>query len=318
VLRIGLLGASRVASYAIIEPARARADVQVTAVASRDLGRAQEFAAVHGIPSSTGDYRDVIESDEIDLVYMGLPPSLHREWAVHALEAGKPVLCEKPFALNAIEALAMTRAAAHASLPLLEAFHYRWHGTMLRALEITRNVLVRITSMRAVVSGPGPRHPGDFRWHGHLGGGALLDLGCYGVHALRTIAGGEPEVHSARMKLRGSIDTEAEAHFTFPGCPDATVNCSFTAPVFTNVLKVVGERGTLEVSGFMQPQLGGGIRITVDRSTSEEPLPPGTTYATQLEHVVAVLAGQATAVSGGADAVSNMLVLDRIREIALR
>lgn len=313
VLGIGLLGASRVATYAIIEPARARTDVQVTAVASRDRARAQEFAAVHGIPSSTGDYRDVIDSDEVDLVYVGLPPSLHQEWTIRALEAGRAVLCEKPFALNAHEARAMTAASAACGRPLLEAFHYRFHATIHRTLAIVRDQLGPLRSMHAVVAGPGPKDRNDIRWQSGLGGGALMDLGCYAVHALRTLASCEPVIDGARMMMDGGVDAATSANLRFDSCPEARMECAFLASRFTNSLRIVGERGTLEVEGFMLPQFGGRIRLTQDGLAREESLPPGTTFAAQLDHVVDVLAGRAEPLTGGKDAVANMLALDAIR-----
>ena len=314
--RIGLLGASRIAPYAIIEPARERNDVQVVAVAGRDRERAGRYATEWEIPSVASSYAELIEQPDVDLVYVGLPPALHREWTIRALESGKAVLCEKPFALNATEALAMTRSSAACNRPLIEAFHYRFHPTMHRALSIVRDDLGPLHSMRAVVTGPGPANPDDFRWRADLGGGALLDLGCYGMHALRTLAGSEPTIRSARMVTRQSVDVITEAEIAFASCPEASMTCSFDSPAFTNSLHIVGERGTLDVEGFMFPQYHGRLRLTLDGVMREEPLPPGTTFAAQLAHVVDVLKGRVAPLTGGRDAVANMQVLDGIHAMA--
>ena len=314
--RIGLLGASRIAPYAIIEPARERNDVRVVAVAGRDPERTGRYATEWGIPSAASSYAGLVERSDVDLVYVGLPPALHREWTIRALESGKAVLCEKPFALNATEALAMTRSSTACSRPLIEAFHYRFHPTMHRALTIVRDDLGPLHSMRAVVTGPGPTNPDDFRWRVGLGGGALLDLGCYGMHALRTLAGSEPIVRSARMVMRQSVDVITEAEIAFASCPEASMTCSFDDPAFTNSLHIVGERGTLDVEGFMLPQYRGRLRLTLDGVMRDEPLPPGTTFAAQLAHVVDVLEGRVAPLTGGRDAVANMQVLDAIYAMA--
>src|SRR4051794_19071298 len=99
--RIGLLGASRIAPPAVIEPARADGRFTVTAVAARNAGRAADYAAEHGIPSVAEDYRALLARDDVDVIYNALPPADHARWTIAALEAGKPVLCEKPFAMNA-------------------------------------------------------------------------------------------------------------------------------------------------------------------------------------------------------------------------
>lgn len=316
-IRIGLLGASMIAPYAIIEPARTRTEVQVVAVAARDPARARDYAARHGIASCSHDYAELIARADIDLVYVGLPPSLHRKWTVHALEAGKAVLCEKPFALDALEARDMTAASTAAGRPLLEAFHYRFHATMHRALAIVREELGPLISMHAAVAGPGPGDRNDIRWQPGLGGGALMDLGCYGIHAMRTLAGCVPVVRSAGAVVSGGVDATTWAELRFESCPVARLECSFVAPEFTNALRVKGERGTLEVEGFMLPQFGGRMRLTRDDMAREEPLPPGTSFAAQLDHVVDVLLGRAAPLTGGADAVANMAALDRIRAAAL-
>ena len=111
-IRIGLLGASRVSGYAVIEPAAGVEGVEVSAVAARDVSRARIFAEANGIPNVAADYDALVTSDAVDLVYNGLPPAGHARWSIAALEAGKHVLCEKPFALNAEEARAMVEKVA--------------------------------------------------------------------------------------------------------------------------------------------------------------------------------------------------------------
>jgi predicted dehydrogenase len=178
---------------------------------------------------------------------------------------------------------------------------------------LVREELGPLISMRAVVAGPGPADRDDIRWRADLGGGALMDLGCYGVHALRTLAGCTPIVGGVRSDMDGDVDTAMSADLRFDSCPNARMECTFLTAEFINTLRIVGERGMLEVKGFMLPQVGGWTRLTQDGITHEEPLPPGTTFAAQLDHVVDVLAGRTEPLTGGEDAVANMLVLDAIR-----
>src|SRR5580698_4876826 len=142
--RIGLLGASKIARGAVIAPAKVNPDFEVVAVGARDATRARAYADEHGIAHVSGSYAELVRRDDIDVVYNALPPAGHAEWSIAALEAGKTVLCEKPFAMNAGEAKAMVDAAERTGQLLIEAFHYRFHNvirlaeTLLRAGAIGR------------------------------------------------------------------------------------------------------------------------------------------------------------------------------------
>ena len=139
--RIGLLGASRIARGAVIEPVAEIANAKVSRVAASSREKALSYAEEHGIPGIEADYAALVGSDAVDLVYNALPPSGHMRWSIAALESGKHVLCEKPFAMNAREAGKMVAAAEASGRFLIEAFHYRFHPLMLRVLEdqLSRN-----------------------------------------------------------------------------------------------------------------------------------------------------------------------------------
>jgi len=181
-IRVGLLGASSIAPTAIIEPASRRSDVIVQAVAARDPVRAIAFAARYGIEHVAHDYDALIARDDIGLVYVSLPPSEHASWCMAALGAGKAVLCEKPLATSSDEVRRMFTAAASAGRPLWEAFHYRFHPSMREVVDLCRRqafgevlrVDVRFDALIAQTAA-------EIRWQRELGGGALMDLGCYAV-----------------------------------------------------------------------------------------------------------------------------------------
>src|SRR6185503_19581017 len=136
-IRIGILGAAKIAPGAVIKPAAENPEFEVVAVGARDIAKAKAYAAEHNIPNVAASYAELIRRDDVDLVYNALPPSGHAEWSIAALEAGKPVLCEKPFTRNAAEARKAVGVAAATGIPLIEAFHNRFHRVLLRAHEIS-------------------------------------------------------------------------------------------------------------------------------------------------------------------------------------
>jgi predicted dehydrogenase len=317
--RIGLLGASKIAPPAVIAPAKVNPDFEVVAVSARDLGRARGYAETHGIPHVAASYADLIGRDDVDVVYNALPPAAHEEWSICALEAGKAVLCEKPFAMNAGEAQRMVEAAARLGRPLLEAFHYRHHTVMLQAEALARaGALGAIKQARAIFKVNIARSPDELRWRAELGGGGLMDLGCYPVHALRTLVGEEPTIRSASGKFEGRVDVEISAELAFPGGASGQVACAMVADAPQATLTLEGERGRLEIVNYLAPQMGCRFTTTIDGENVVRVTEGPTTYAAQLMHLAQVLAGQATPKTGGADAIANMATIDSIYAAAGR
>ena len=152
-MNIGLLGASRIARGAVIAPAAQMDDVAVASIAARDPARARAYAEAHGIANVADDYAALIADDDVNAVYVGLPPADHCRWSIAALRAGKHVLCEKPFAMNAAEAVEMVAAARDSGCVLLEAYHYRFHPAFAAALNMVR-ALGEVQSMRAHFNTP--------------------------------------------------------------------------------------------------------------------------------------------------------------------
>ena len=318
--RIGLLGASRIAPPAVIAPAAKNPDFEVSVVAARDVGRARAYAAEHAIAGVAADYAELVRRDDVDVVYNALPPAGHAEWTIAALEAGKAVLCEKPFAMHAGEAKAMTDAAARTGNLLLEAFHYRFHRVMRDA-----EALVRGGALGALSRGSADfrvninRTPDELRWRAELGGGGLMDLGCYPIHALRTLIGAEPTVTNARGQFEGRVDTDIAAELAFPGGVTAAMACAMVAPEgFSARLALEGERGSLEILNFLAPQMGCRFTTTIDGQAERRPTDGPSTYEAQLIHLAEVLRGWTKPLTGGADAVANMTVIDAVYAAAGR
>ena len=320
-IRIGLLGASRVSRYAVIEPARVVEGVEVSSVAARDPAKAAVFAEENEIPHVEADYEALITSDAVDLVYNGLPPGSHARWTIAGLEAGKHVLCEKPFAMNAGEAQAMVDAAERSGNLLIEAYHYRFHPLFTRVLEVSSpgcigaareldahfNVRIRYT-------------PGEIRYDPALGGGAMMDLGCYCVHWVRTVMGMEPRVLSAAaVRHESGVDVEMEAVLEFPGGVRARVRSSMAEDLPGGLdagLVIKGETGTVTVVNPVAPHAGNELIVETGDGTTREEVGGETTYAYQLRHVRDVVNGAADPLIGGGDAIATMRVLDDIYRLA--
>jgi predicted dehydrogenase len=312
-IRIGILGAARIAPKAAVIPARNNPEFEVRAVAARDKGRARAFAAENGIPEVADDYAALLARKDIDLVYVALPTNGHAKWSLAAVNAGKPVLCEKPYAMNAGEACFMAEAAEKEGLQLIEAFHNRFHSVMRRAIEIAASgELGRLVEAEAVFDAPIPYTPTELRWSPVLaGGGALMDLGCYCVHALRTITGAEPKVVRAECTIEHGVDAETSAELSFPDGLRARMRTSMTKP-FAATLRIEGEKGSLSISNFLAPQMGCRFVVDAGGKSREEPTEGPSTYDAQLAHVGDVLLRGAEPLTGGIDAVDNMVCIDEI------
>jgi len=319
-IRIGLLGASRIARGSVIKPTADIGGVEVTRIAARSIERAQEYAAEHGIPGVEANYAALVASDAVDLVYNALPPSGHMEWSIAALQAGKHVLCEKPLAMNADEARRMVAAAEATGLTLIEAFHYRFHPLFVRILDIVgAGTIGDVQSLRSHFNVPIPYRAGELRHTPEVGGGALMDLGCYPVHWVRTVMGQEPAVISAAaVQEREGVDVTMQATLDFGGIP-AEVSCSMAtslAPGLDAALTITGSKGRLHAINPLSPHSHHELILEAGDARTTETVPGNTTYWHQLQHVVDVLAGNAEQLTGGDDAVANMRAIDAIYEAA--
>ena len=322
-IRIGLLGASRISRGAVIGPARDLDGVDVTRVAARDQARAASFADEHGICGIESDYAALVESDAVDLVYNGLPPSEHAEWSKRALAAGKHVLCEKPFAMNAAEVESMLDAAEASGAHLVEAFHHRYHPLWHRIVELlAEGVVGDIRDVEAHFWTPIPYVEGELRYEPALGGGAMMDLGCYPVHWSRTVVGTEPRVVAASATWHDKgVDLSMEARLEFPGGETAKVFCSMDENELDSsesAIVVTGSQGCMTVVNPLAPHAGNSLTLdTVDGRRTEE-VPGRSTYYHQLEWMLDVIAGRKKALTGGRDGLETMRVIDAAYALARR
>lgn len=317
-LRIGILGAARIAPRALIKPARDNPEVVVAAVAARDVERARAFAAQHGIASVHGDYAALIADPDIDAIYNPLPNGLHGRWTRAALAAGKHVLCEKPFTANAAEAREIAALAADSERVVMEAFHYRYHPLTLRAEEIiTSGELGTLSHVEAALCFPLPKFS-DIRYNYALAGGATMDAGCYAVHMARTFGGPSPEVVSAQAKLRDPrVDRAMTADLRFPAGHTGRVRCSmWSARLLQISARVIGEHGELRIVNPVLPQAFHRFSVRSGEGNRSERFSHRASYAYQLDaFAAAILRGEPIKTTPH-DAIDNMTVIDAIYRAA--
>ena len=311
-LRIGILGAARIAPMALIRPARQVPEVAVVAVAARDPQRARSFATKHGLEQVYGTYADLLAAQDIEAIYNPLPNSLHCEWSIRALQAGKHVLCEKPIAANAAEAERMAAAAEQTGRVLVEAFHWRYHPLAARMKAIIdTGELGTVRHLEAHFCIPLLR-PGDIRYRLDLAGGATMDVGCYAINIVRFLAGAEPEVVAAAARLSSpGVDRAMQMDLRFADGRTGRVTCALLSPVLLRAsARVRGDRGELTVFNPVAPQFYHRLTVRNDTGTRHERLHGDATYTYQLRAFAAAVRSGVPVPTGPADAVANMRVID--------
>ncbi len=315
-VRLGLLAASRIARSAVVAPAPDVAGVELTAVAARDLDRARSAADEWGMPQAYGSYAELIAADDVDAVYIGTPAAMHREWAIAAIEAGKHVLCEKPFAANADDARRIADAARGSDVVVMEAFHWRYHpyAGQIRGV-LDSGVLGRIDRIEAVFDIPAGRIGfDDIRWDLSIGGGATMDLGCYPIQWVRFAAGAEPDVVSAvaECPVEG-VDGSLTADLRWPSGVTGSIGSSMIADGDEVVayLKVAGERGTMTATNPLAPQNGGAmITVATAGGTQTFEVERSATYFHQLVAFRDAISDGVEFPTTADDGVRNMEIVD--------
>lgn len=316
-MRLGIIGAANITDKAVIEPAKAIDEVELVGIAARDPARAEALARRTGMERVYPTYADLIADTSLDAVYIPLANSLHAEWTVAALEAGRHVLCEKPLTSNAPQAETVVETAQRCGRVMMEAFHWRYHPVAYRMIELSH----QIGTLQRVEAHFNARIPSDnVRFQYELAGGGFMDLGCYCVHMVRTVVGSEPEVLRAEaVEGPPGIDLSMRAELSFSGGLPAVVSSSMVADrsewPSAMTVRVWGEAGHFEVLNPMAPQMGHRISGTLaDGTTVDEVLDLRSSYEFQLRAFCRAVAGQERPLTGGQDAIANMRVIDAVYE----
>ena len=318
-IRIGILGCARIAKAALIDVAPFVPEIEVTAVASRNPDRAGAFARAHGTPMAYGSYEALLADADIDAVYNPLPNSLHAQWSIRALEAGKAVLCEKPLASNADDARRMADASRASGRPLVEAFHYRYHPLGMFIADLAR--LGRLGAIRRVhadLSIPVALVPADdIRFQGDLAGGAMMDVGAYCMNALRLVTGEEPKIHEAvATQFTPAVDGAMQAQMSFPSGAVGSLQCSLIATELRSSLTVEGDGGRLQVNNPFLPQLGHGLALEIDGARTEHTFERTPTYVFQAREFAKVVLGGMDIRTTADDGIANMTAIDAVYRAA--
>lgn len=313
----GILGCAAIADL-IIPAIRQSETGELTAIASRSADKAAAAARKAGIPRHYGSYEALLADPDIQAVYIPLPNDLHREWVVRAAEAGKHVLCEKPFALNAREAADMAEAGRRCGVAIAEGFMYRHHPRYQRAIELLRSGLIgEIRSLRAAFTFDLSGRGDDIRFKAEAGGGSLYDDGCYVISGARLLLQAEPEavtVHSMYSPGHGGVDMMNTALLEFPGGVGAVLEFGMWCDG-RNVIEVLGSRGSLIMPDafYYDPPASARLVVNAGGKRTEETFPAMDHYRREIDDFGrAVLDGRAP-LYGTDDAVANMRVLDACR-----
>jgi predicted dehydrogenase len=286
-----VLGAAGIAIKAVLPAIANSNNGRVVAIASRDLQRARQVAEAYPGAHAAESYTALLADPAVDAVYIPLVNSVHKEWTLRALAAEKHVLCEKPLAMNAVEAEAMAVAAQTAGKHLMEAFMYRFHPRTRRFVEALRDPIYVQASFGFTMT-----DKDDIRAHAELGGGALLDVGCYVVSVSRWILG-EPSHVLAGSRVANGVDMTTSALLEFGGGRFAAVWSSFESPEVQE-LTVVGRDGVQHLATPFS-----------SREEADE-------YQLMVESFAESILHDKPVAIPPSESVANMTVLDQIREAA--
>ncbi len=314
-LHWGILSTARIGLRRVIPALKDTDPAAVLAIASRDLARAREVAAQLGIPRAYGSYEALLADRDVNAVYNPLPNSLHHPWTVKAAQAGKHVLCEKPLGMNATEAAEIVEACQRAGVLLQEAFMYRFHPQIAETQRLVREGavgdlrLVRSAFTFTVSS------PENIRLNAALGGGGLMDVGCYCINISRLLAGEPTRVWGTGREEAG-VDVFLAGTLEFADHTMTQFDCGLRAPM-RQFCEVVGTEGHLTLT---RPFLPGEtpVRVLLRQGEREEHIEiPGVNhYRLMVNAFEDCVRTGAPPRYPASDAVNNMRVIDALRRSA--
>ncbi len=321
-IRWGVLGTAHIAKVCVIPAILKSENGVLGAIASRELAKAQSLVEKHRQGVAYASYAALLEDPEIDAVYIPLPNHLHKEWTIKALEAGKHVLVEKPFAMNAREAESMEAAAQRHGRRLMEAFMYRFHPRSQRIKQLVEeDALGKIALIRSSFTFPVKRAGANQRlFLPEMGGGSLWDVGCYGVSVARWLLGEEPAAVSAQADYsEEGVDTNFAGTLRFPSGALAVIESSFTAAL-QQTYSVTGESGAIELphDAFVpwEKDATFTLRGALDEHGHLVTIPGADEYQLMIEHFANAVQGQGQLAITPGDSVNQMRVLDALSQAA--
>jgi predicted dehydrogenase len=319
----GVLGVARIATVKVIPAMQRGESSEVTAIASRDANKARDAAAELGIPRWYGSYEELLADPEVEAIYNPLPNHLHVPWSIRAAEAGKHVLCEKPIGLSTAECSALIAARDRTGVKIGEAFMVRTHPQWLRARELVRSG--GIGRLRAVMTEFSYYNddPSNIRNQADIGGGALLDIGCYAIQISRFLFEEEPLRVAALMERDPGLEVDrlTSAILEFP-TGQALFTCG-TQLVPWQRVQILGTRGRVELEIPFNAPPDQPCRMFVDDGTDifgagirVEELPTVNQYTLQGEAFSKAVRGHGEVPTPLEDSLRNMAVIEAIERAA--
>jgi len=309
----GLLSTALI-NEAILAGAAETSEVDVIAVASRDEARARSYADEHRLERSYGSYEGLLADPDVEAVYISLPNSLHVEWTLKALEAGKHVLVEKPFSKHPYQvAQAFDRADA-AGLVLSEGFMWRHHPQTRRLVELIGTGVagrVRVVRTAFAFDLATERGTGDTRFDPALNGGSLMDVGCYCISGLRLVAGEPVRVRGEQVVGPSGVDVLFTGALAFADDVLGHFDCGFVVPRRAG-LEVVGEEATILVPDPFTPRTLGIDVLRPGAEPERIPIEPANSYRLELENVSTAIRGEAPLLIGREDALGQARTIDEL------
>jgi xylose dehydrogenase (NAD/NADP) len=313
-IRWGVLSTANIGRAAVIPAIQASRNGELVAVASRDLEKGEAFASRNSIPRAYGSYEALLESSDIDAVYIPLPNTLHRQWTIRAAEMGKHILCEKPLAMNAAECLEMEAAASQHGVKLMEAFMYRFHPRTEKVIDMLRaGVLGELRLVHSAFTFKVTR-PENIRLSLELGGGALMDVGCYCVNISRTAAGAEPvEVQSYASWAKSGVDDQLVGTLRFANGLLAQFDCALNLER-REEYQLSGTEASLKVEAAFLPGKG-DVVIEEVRSRGEvqrHTVQGADEYQLMVEHFADCILHDQAPRYPASEAAANMRVIEAL------
>ena len=311
----GILGCSRVARNGFIPGILESKTGSLIAIASRQQEQSQAWANEFKVPKSYGSYEELLKDPDIDMVYIPLPNHLHHSWVIQAARSGKHILCDKPLAVNAVQAQEMVAVCKQYKVLLMEGFMWRFHPRTKKLMELVhQGVIGRLRVIRYIFSLT--MESNDWRLNPAFGGGALRDIGCYGIDTARMITGSMPqEVMAVRHMGSTGVDITTSIQLEFPENVMAQITCSFELPFYYRI-ELVGSEGMLRVS---RKSLNGPppeLFLHKGEEIGQIQIPEGNQFSHMIDHFTDCVLNKHSLIDPAENGLKNMTVIDQIEETA--
>ena len=311
-IRWGVMGCARIARMQVVPAILRCTQARLQAVASRDAAKLSEFRALFGNFTPHDSYEALIRDPAVDAVYIPLPNSLHFEWAIRAMRAGKHVLCEKPLALNAGEAEEMIRTSRECGVLLMEAFMYRYTDRMSKVRDVLESdTLGQIRSINSTFRFFLDR-PNTIKEKPELGGGAMYDVGCYPLNLIGLVTHAEPVSIAVECDRPQGVDVNLSAVLRYTNGLIATLHCGFNA--FGRIYsEIIGTDGALLIPDTFLDDAG-EITLLTKQGSQSISVAKSDRYREEIQDFSSAIIEKRCPALGVEESLRNMRVLDRILE----